>query len=399
MTVGKQGRALATRLLLTCGNGDFGRLGLSTRHSVDIPTHVQSTSLDGLRVDQVACGGSHTLVLTTDGTVLSFGLNSNGQCGYSPEDLPWLSEPYEVPIPEDVVGISAGHYHSLAIGKDSGALWAWGDNGSGQLGLGDGVDESWCPRMVLDSIASVSAGARHSLATTSNGVAYCFGAVLGQEGSLPRKIQGLEGICIDKVSAGHMHSACIDSDGHVYTFGDGRHAQLGHGSLKDCLIPTQVQGIQYAHEVACGGYHTIAVLPGSCAAWGADQNGCLGIQSDGHGHRTRPDTIANLLDIRKVSAGWKHSAAIDYSGRMYSWGWGGAQGTAMANDESGSGGGQLGLGDDCDAWFPRRVDTIDVESALRIPQQQREDGMLLWKALQVSCGLNHTAMIVEMCNE
>ena len=403
MTGVKHARSLATRLLLTCGNGDFGRLGLSSHRaqSVDIPKHVQS--IDTVRVDQVACGGSHTLVLATDGTVLSFGLNDRGQCGHPPEDKPWLGEPLEVPIPEDVVCVSAGHYHSLAIGRESGALWVWGDNGSGQLGLGDDVDVSWYPRRIgLDtaSLDTVSAGAYHSLVTTGDGEAYSFGEIgakLGREGSsLLGKIQGLDGVRVDKVSAGHMHSACIDSDGRLYTFGNGRHAQLGHGSLKDCPVPTQVRDIQYAHDVACGGYHTLAILPGSCVAWGADQNGCLGTKSSGYGHRTRPDTIANLVDTRMVSAGWKHSAAIDYSGRMYSWGWGGSQGTAMSTEDAGGGGGQLGLGDDCDSWFPRRVDTIDVENALRIPQQQREDGMLLWKVLQISCGLNHTAMIVEM---
>lgn len=406
------GRALATRILLTCGNGDFGRLGHESTgtSNVEIPRHVQSGALDGLRVEQVSCGGSHTLVLSTDGTVCSFGLNDRGQCGHCPDDSPWLGEPREVPIPEDVSSIAAGHYHSMAVGKESGALWVWGDNGSGQLGLDTGAfpDGTWCPRRAMDGmISSVSAGAMHSLATTVDGVAYSLGVIGAQRGrqeslSSSGRIEGLEGLVVEHVAAGHMHSACIDSDGRVYTFGNGRHAQLGHGSLQDCAIPQLVQSIQQypVHDIACGGYHTLAVLSGSCVAWGADQNGCLGIDttSGGHGHRTRPDKVANLKDIRMVSAGWKHSAAIDYSGRMYTWGWGGSQGTAMSTESGGSGGGQLGLGDDCDSWFPRTVDTIDVENALRIPQQQRQDGMLLWKVLQVSCGLNHTAMIVEMCN-
>lgn len=266
----EQGKSLATRLLLTCGNGDYGRLGLSSCQSVDIPKHVQS--LDGITVDMVACGGAHTLVLSADGTVLSFGLNDRGQCGHPPEENPWLGEPAEVPIPEDVVSISAGHYHSVAIGKESGALWVWGDNESGQLGLGDDVDVSWYPRRVaLDtSLSTVHAGAYHSLATTVEGEAYSFGEIgdkLGRKGSsFPGRIQGLEGVRVDKVSAGHMHSACIDSDGKLYTFGNGRHAQLGHGTLRDCPVPTQVQDIKFAHDVACGGYHTLAILPGSCVA-------------------------------------------------------------------------------------------------------------------------------------
>lgn len=43
--------------------------------------------------------------------------------------------PAEVPLPERATALAAGYFHTLAVGE-SGAVWAWGCNGQGQLGLG-----------------------------------------------------------------------------------------------------------------------------------------------------------------------------------------------------------------------------------------------------------------------
>lgn len=38
-------------------------------------------------------------------------------------------------LPESVVAVAAGHYHSLAVTAE-GEIWAWGRNEEGQLGRG-----------------------------------------------------------------------------------------------------------------------------------------------------------------------------------------------------------------------------------------------------------------------
>src|SRR4051812_35564707 len=94
--------------------------------------------------------------------VYAWGWNGSGQLGdgttvdrHSPVVVPGLS---------DVVQVSAGAYHSLALRSDS-TIWAWGWNGVGQLGDGTTVDRLRPVQLAgLRSASAISAGALHSVA-------------------------------------------------------------------------------------------------------------------------------------------------------------------------------------------------------------------------------------------
>lgn len=66
--------------VLTWGRNDKGQLGLGDLLTRSTPTHVQS--LDGLNVVSAACGKGHTLFLTDKGVVYSVGENKMGQLGH-----------------------------------------------------------------------------------------------------------------------------------------------------------------------------------------------------------------------------------------------------------------------------------------------------------------------------
>uniref|UniRef100_A0A3P8WAI2 Uncharacterized protein n=1 Tax=Cynoglossus semilaevis TaxID=244447 RepID=A0A3P8WAI2_CYNSE len=89
-------------------------------------------------VSQVACGSSHSVVLTKDGQVYTWGEDSRGQLGlgnrrtagtWSPQHLTSLSA---LPL----VDVAAGGDQSFVVSV-SGAVLGWGRNQCGQLGLGD----------------------------------------------------------------------------------------------------------------------------------------------------------------------------------------------------------------------------------------------------------------------
>ena len=286
-----------------------------------------------------------------DGGVFTFGLNTFGQLGHSDGENE-VPLPQEVILPEPAIAVAAGNYHTLCV-TEGGLLWAWGNNNKGQCGLGTDIDHSSEPRLLTslknEKIASIAAGAEHSLAITTTGEVYSWGCgdssrlghgtppafkfwgKGGRNEMKPRLLRSLETQKVVQVSAGHMHSGCVTDEGRAYLFGSGRFHQLGRISDVDAAAPIELQGPSYVSEIACGGAHSLAVtMGGVIASWGADQGGCLGRGKVKGGDIRRPEPVPGVL-VDHVSAGWKHSAAIAPGGKLMTWGWGGSPGENLGS--------------------------------------------------------------------
>ncbi|XP_061354679.1 ultraviolet-B receptor UVR8 isoform X1 [Gastrolobium bilobum] len=380
------------------GNGDYGRLGLGNLDSQWEPAVCPAFHNQTLKA--IACGGAHTLFLTDNGCVYAAGLNDFGQLGISESKNYSVSvEPLRVFGHEKkIVQISAGYNHSCAITVD-GELYMWGKNSSGQLGLGKRA-----PNMVplptkveyLDGITIKMAalGSEHSVAISDGGEAFSWGMGMsgrlghGHESSIlgffkshseytPRLIKDLEGIKVKYVAAGLLNSACTDENGSVFIFGERGIDKLLLKGMSNATKPSLISELPYSEEVACGGYH-ICVLTnsGELYTWGTNENGCLGIgSSDVVRLPEKVQGPFSKSSVSQISCGWKHTAAIS-EGRVFTWGWGGSNGTF--SEVGHSSGGQLGHGSDVDYINPTGV--CFGEDA---------------KALQVSCGFNHTGAIFE----
>lgn len=384
--------AMATslrRVLATFGCGDCGRLGLGpdALMSQQVP-HVVRALLD-TQLAAVACGGAHTAAVTDDGSLYTFGLNDRSQLGHSPGERE-VPVPQEVAMPEAATAVAvrgraarrwlpaaiataaaclpqlhgaanyvastplprtlqAGHYHTLAL-SDTGRVWAFGSNATGQLGLGGEAAAEPEPRLVkgLEQVVAIAAGAEHSLALTAGGEVYSWGCATdgrlghGKPASMrlwgarheprPRLVRALEGQRVVAVAAGQMHSAALTSDGRLLVWGSGRFNQLGQGEDREHASPVEVPGLHAIAAVACGGLHTLAVQQGgTLLSWGANQNGCLGLGSAENQQPRRPSHVdaPQGLAAAIVAAGWKHSAAVGDGGSLYTWGWGGSQGERL----------------------------------------------------------------------
>jgi alpha-tubulin suppressor-like RCC1 family protein len=132
-------------------------------------------------VTSIAAGSQHSLALKSDGTVWAWGSNEFGQVGggNSPvrsERVTQVRGPGDVGFLTGVTDIAAGGNHTLALTQD-GRVWAWGDNGDGQLGapssdscrMANGLNRPCSRRPILvgtlpADVKGIAAGSRHSLA-------------------------------------------------------------------------------------------------------------------------------------------------------------------------------------------------------------------------------------------
>ncbi|KAF2591473.1 hypothetical protein F2Q70_00040934 [Brassica cretica] len=130
-----------TGALLTFGWGLYGQCGQGSTDDELSPTCV--SSLLGIRIEGVAAGLWHTVCISSDGDVYSFGGNQFGQLGTGCDQAETLPKLLEAPNLENVnvKTISCGARHTAVI-ADEGKVFCWGWNKYGQLGLGDVIDRN-----------------------------------------------------------------------------------------------------------------------------------------------------------------------------------------------------------------------------------------------------------------
>ena len=174
--------------------------------------------------------------------------------------------------------VEAGSQHSLALTAD-GKLFAWGNNGDGQLGDGGTSEERSSPVSISPELTfkAIAAGENHSLALTVDGTLYRWGDnSLGQLGDgtnirqdLPVSIPGE--ITFSAIAAGLYYSLALAADGTLYSWGGNWTGQLGLGDTTSTNRPETVSpGVTFS-AIAAGGGHSLALTAdGALYRWGGN---------------------------------------------------------------------------------------------------------------------------------
>lgn len=157
-----------------------------------VPTFTQVPGLTGIvgMATSSAISQQFTLVIDSSGHVLAFGSNNVGQLGTGTLGNPLSSiTPIQVPSIDSVIQVAAGGGQALAL-KADGTVWAWGADGSGQLGIG---------------------------------------TIDGAGIATPTQVLFPSGTDIVRVAAGQLHSMAVDSQGNIWVWGDDQLGALGTG--------------------------------------------------------------------------------------------------------------------------------------------------------------------------
>lgn len=281
-------------------------------------------------VNTLDAGLNHSIVLTSNGLVQTFGDNTYGQLGdngastSSGVPLKVLKGAYSGTTylgdnpGNPIIAVSAGDNYNLALAAD-GTVFAWGDYTNGQLGAGSIATNAVVPVQVLkgaysgttylgddsdNPIIAISAGINHNLVLTANGEVLAFGNNSnGKQGdnsttthNVP--VQVLKGAYngtaylgddthnpIIAVSAGTNHSLTLGANGMVYSFGNNGSGRLGNGNGTQQKLPVLMVAGDYGSSGSIG------------------------------------ESTAN--PVIAISAGNDHSIALTANGRVYSCGYNG----------------------------------------------------------------------------
>lgn len=297
------------------GFGVFGKFGfneglLPTIFPIPLPTIPAGV----VQMD----GDGHSLFLYGDGTVLAAGVGGDGQLGNG------IAVNSTVPVA--VTGLPPGGFQTIVAGprtsfgvSAAGGLYAWGDNGSSQLGVGAGADKLSATLVTaVSNVADVGAGSVHTIVLKKDGTVVAFGSNgsgrLGngtQTSSAVPVTVGLTGI-VD-VAATLASSYALKNNGLVYRWG-----QLPSGYS---LTPANT-GLQNIVGFATSDEYNVYAFDRDGKVWvvgGEYAKGQFGAGSFGV-PTSNPGAVPSLTNFIGTGGGDDHVLALKNDGSVWSWG-------------------------------------------------------------------------------
>ncbi|KAJ7306591.1 hypothetical protein JRQ81_009965 [Phrynocephalus forsythii] len=267
-------------------------------------------SLAGVHVRTVVSGpcAAHSLLITTEGKLWSWGRNDKGQLGHGDTKRVDVPKPVEVLSNEIIVSAACGRNHTLAL-TENGSVFAFGENKMGQLGLGNQTDAVPSPTQIMyngQPITKMACGAEFSMVMDCKGNLYSFGCPeYGQLGHnsdgkfiaraqrieydcelVPRRVAifiektkdgqilPVPNVVVRDVACGANHTLVLDSQKRVFSWGFGGYGRLGHAEQRDEMVPRLVKLFDFpgrgAAQIYAGYTCSFAVSEtGGLFFWGA----------------------------------------------------------------------------------------------------------------------------------
>lgn len=273
------------------GKNDAGQLGDGHYYDSEVSdNHYNATTFkpvekDGVKFRSVTATLYNSYAIASDGALYAWGQNAYGQLGLvSVGTYSGIYTPTKV---DDAKwAVVKGRSTTIVGIHTDGTLWAWGDNSQNQVNSSTttifttpqqvGEDTDW---------TQVQAGLKMSAALKADGSLWTWGN--NEESALGRAVEGkTDGKpmkAFDKVlsySVGDMHVLVIKDDYTLWGWGYNLHGELANGTNRNIDTPTQIGTAQW-QTVAAGFYHSVGVqIDGSVWSWGFNRYGQLGLGDD-----------------------------------------------------------------------------------------------------------------------
>lgn len=362
------GVAQHTLRLFTLVNGVWqlvpgSGVNTSTHSATGVASHFSTYGVGASAF--VTAGGFFSCGIGTSGVTVCWGDNNYGELA---DTLVLGSSTTPVPVflGTGFLTVSTGEAHACAVGATA-AVLCWGDNASGQLGVGTTTGPQHCafgtscsqvPVVATTGDSVVSAGFNFSCAVDFQGTGSCWGDnTFGNLGngttvssSTPVTVTPPAGVHLFTVSTSvaffavdtAWHACGIAGGGAGYCWGDGSFGELGVGTPpQTCLTPfgtracattpAAVAGGLSFQSLSAGADFTCGVVSGSgkVYCWGANAFGQLGVDTltvlqpcSGGGKCSFVPAPVLLLPSPAVSvtAGAAHACALLTTGSVYCWG-------------------------------------------------------------------------------
>ena len=316
--------------LYLCNNGNtanawganaYGQVGDGATADKSLPALVNG--LSGIK--SIAAGYQHSLALKNDSTLWAWGDNTDGQLGDGTNA--GKTAPVKINGLSGVIAMSGGTagYHSIALKKD-GTVWTWGRNTDGQLGDGTIISKN-APVQVssLTGIIAIAGGEYHSLAIKNDGTVWAWGKnSKGQLGNgtvvnsnVPIQVTGLTGITA--ITGGRFFSIALKNDSTVWTWGENLYGQLGNGTTIDSNIPVQVTGLKEVTAIAGAAFHCLVIKRGGILlSWGRNTYGNLGNGTTINS--SAPVQATGIINVVAIAGGTNYSLAMKTNDSLFAFG-------------------------------------------------------------------------------